>query len=78
MLVRFFKTFKNSTYNSCKVIKIGEQVDQGLKDALQKKSGLGQMAFRWRNRIFEEKKISALELCFQHSGGGKKKIKNRA
>ena len=37
MLVRFFKTFKNGTYNLCRVIKIGEQVNQGLKDALQKK-----------------------------------------
>ena len=75
MLVRFFKTFKNGTYNLCRVIKIGKQVNQGLKDALQKKIGLGQMAFRWRNRIFEEKNISALELCFQHSGGGKKNSK---
>ena len=37
MLVRFFKTFKNGTYNLCRVIKIGEQVNQGLKDALHKK-----------------------------------------
>ena len=37
MVVRFFKTFKNGTYNLCRVIKIDEQVNQGLKDALQKK-----------------------------------------
>ena len=58
-------------------MKIGEHVNQGLKDASQKKLGLGQMAFRWRNRIFEEKIISAQELCFQHSWGGKKN-QNRA
>ena len=37
MLVRFFKTSKNGTSNSCRVMKIGEHVNQGLKDALQKK-----------------------------------------
>ena len=37
MLVWFLKTFKNGTYNLCRVLKIGEQVNQGLKDALQKK-----------------------------------------
>ena len=53
-------------------MKIGEHVNQGLKDNLQKKRlALGQMAFRWRNRIFEEKNSSARKLCFQHSGGGK-------
>ena len=37
MLVRFFKTLKKGTYNLCRVMKIGEHVYQGLKDALQKK-----------------------------------------
>ena len=32
-------------------MKIGEHVNQGLKEKL----ALGQMVFRWRNRIFEEK-----------------------
>ena len=41
----------------------------------EKKFALGQMAFRWRNRIFEEKICSVQELCFQQSGGGKKKSK---
>ena len=53
MLVRFFKTLKNGTLNL--VMKIGEHVNQGLKDALKKKIALGQMAFCWRNRISEEK-----------------------
>ena len=34
MLVRFFKTLKNGTLNL--VMKIGEHVNQGLKDALKK------------------------------------------
>ena len=52
-------------------MKIGEYVNQGLKDILQKKISLDQMAFRCRNRIFEEKNSSTLKRCFQHSGGGK-------
>ena len=55
-------------------MKIGEHANiEGC--VTRKKLALGQMAFRWRNRIFEEKVSSVQELCFQHSGGGKKIIK---
>ena len=53
-------------------MKIGEHVIQGLKDALQKKIGPWP-AFRWWNRIFEEKISSAT--CVFNIQGEAKKIK---
>ena len=53
-------------------MKSGEHGNKGLKDVLQKNSPWPKMAFRWRNRIFENKIGSARKQCFQHSGEAKK------